>query len=111
MKEKIYEVKVNGCSIFFEGLEQLEMPQSTHDAYRPNVDGPLEWTSNMLQQAAKPLVDALEVLHETSKSLESDELELSMKLGFALKGNTPVFNVISVDGNCQFTARFVWKNK
>lgn len=110
MEKKKHEVKINNCSIFFEELEQLQTPQSTHDSGRLNDGSPLEWTNDMLRQAAQPLVDALGALHQAAQSMAPDELELSMKLELAVRGNTPVFKVISMEGNCQFAAKFVWKN-
>lgn len=105
---KIHEVKINECSIFFEELEQLQAPQPTHDARR-QTDAPLDWTNDMLRQAAQPLVDALGALHQAAQSMSPDELELSMQLNLAVSGNTPVFKVISMEGSCQFSAKFVWK--
>lgn len=107
---KIHEVKINECSIFFEELEQFQLPQTTHDTKRQTeTGGPLEWTNDMLRQAAQPLVDALGALHQAAQSMAPDELELSMQLDLAVSGNTPVFKVLSMEGGCQFAAKFVWK--
>lgn len=105
---KIHEVKINECSIFFEELEQLQAPQPTHDSSRQS-GGPLTWTNDMLREAAQPLVDALGALHQAAQSMAPDELELSMQLNLAVSGNTPVFKVLSMEGGCQFEAKFVWK--
>lgn len=106
---KIHEVKINECSIFFEELEQLQTPQPSHDSGRQTGGGPLDWTNDMLRQAAQPLVDALGALHQAAQSMAPDELELSMQLNLAVSGNTPVFKVLSMEGGCQFAAKFVWK--
>lgn len=105
---KIHEVKINEYSLFFEDLEQLQAPRPTHDAGWQN-GGPLDWTNDMLRQAAQPLVDALSALHQATQSMSPDELELSMQLNLAVSGNTPVFKVLSAEGSCQFAAKFVWK--
>ena len=105
----VHEVEINGCSIFFEELEQLQEPDETHDAWADSDGGPLTWTETMIKKAAQPLVDALGVLHQAAQSMDPDELELSMQLELAVSGNTPVFKVLSMGGNCQLAAKFVWK--
>lgn len=107
--KKAQEVKINGCSIFFEELDQIQTPMSTHDSWKQN-DGPLTWTNDVLRKAAQPLVDALGTLHQAAQSMSPDELELSMQLNLVLSGNTPVFKVLAMEGGCQFKAKFVWKN-
>lgn len=108
MKER-QEVKIGDCSIFFEELEQMQATQPTHDSRRPS-GSPLTWTKDMLREAAQPLVDALGTLHQATQSMAPDQLELSMQLNLAVSGNTPVFKVVSMEGGCQFVAKFVWKN-
>lgn len=105
---KTREVKINEYSIFFEDLEQIQTAHLTHDSGRQS-DGPLDWTNDMLQKAAQPLVDALSALHQAAQSMTPDELELSMQLSLVVSGNTPVFKVLSAEGSCQFAAKFVWK--
>ncbi len=106
---KMHEVKINGCSIFFEELEQIQMSDEIHDARADGDGSPLTWTDAMLKKAAQPLVDALDVLHQAAQSMAPDELELSMQLELAVSGNTPVFKVLSMEGDCQLAAKFVWK--
>lgn len=106
---KVHEVQINGYSIFFDELEQIQPPASIHDAQKRSSGEPLTWTDDMLIKAAKPLVDVLGVLHQAAQSMTPDELELSMQLELAVSGSTPVFKVLSMEGNCQLAAKFVWK--
>lgn len=79
---KVREVTINGCSIFFEKLEDIEKPGVTHDAKKS--DKPLEWNDDTIKQAAQPLVDALSSFRQAAQAMAPDELELSMqkKLSF-----------------------------
>ena len=104
---KVHEVKINGCSIFFEELDQLQEPEMTRDA--GVADTILNWSEDVIKQAAQPLVDALGILHRAAQSMAPDELELSMKLELAANGETPVFKVLSLGSKCQIAAKFVWK--
>ena len=97
-------------SLFFEELEQLQKPISVHDSQSRVGSEMLVWNNDVLRQAAKPLVDALEGLHQEALSMTPDELELSMQLAIAVNGETPVFKVISLGSKCQIAAKFVWKN-
>lgn len=105
---EVHEVKINGYSIYFEELEQLGEDWSEHDAL--TAGGTLlEWTDDMLQQAARPLINALGAFQRAAQDMAPDEIELSMQLNLALSGNTPVFKVLSMEGSCQFAAKLVWK--
>ncbi len=104
-----YEVKINGCSIFFE-MEQLKMSHNTHDSSR-GAKKMLDWSDNVLKQAAQPLVGAFEDFHQSVQSLSPDELELTMQLELALNGETPVFKVFSAGSKCQISAKFIWKKQ
>lgn len=108
MENEVCEVKINECSVFFASLEQLQVPQSTHDAKKCRGGG-LEWTGEMLEKAARPLVEALSTLRQATESMAPDELELSMQLNLALKGSVPVFNILSTESGAQISAKFVWK--
>lgn len=104
----VHEVKINGCSIFFEELEQMQKTATTHDA-RSGSGGSFSWSIDTLKQAAQPLVAALSALHDAAESMAPDELELSMQLELAANGETPVFKVVSLGTSCQIAAKFVWK--
>lgn len=101
------EVKINGCSIFFEELEQLKIPDRRHDS--PTVDTIMNWSDDVIKKAAKPLLDALSSLRQATQDMEPDEMELSMQLELAANGEIPVFKVLSLGSKCQIAAKFVWK--
>ena len=106
---KVREVEINGCSIFFEELEQLQKEASTHDMQSSGGSAIFKWGKEALEQATQPLVDALEGFRQATQHMASDELELSMQLELAANGETPVFKVVSVGSKCQIAAKFVWK--
>ena len=106
---KVHEVKINGCSIFFEELEQLQKRTNTHDAQSINANTIFKWEDEALKQAAQPLVHALEGFRQATQHMTPDELELSMQLELAANGETPVFKVVSIGSKCQIAAKFVWK--
>ncbi len=106
---KAREIKINGCSIFFEELDQLQKSAITHDAQPHLGDTILDWSDDALKRAAQPLVDALSVFHQAALPMAPDELELSMQLELSANGETPVFKVLSLGSKCQISAKFVWK--
>lgn len=108
---KAQEVKINGCSIFFEEMDQLQKSINTHDGRKNGGNIILDWGNDALKQAVQPLVTALDVLHQATASIAPDELELSMQLEMAANGATPVFKVVSIGSKCQIAAKFVWKKE
>jgi len=101
------EVKINGYSVFFEELEQLQKPDRRHDSQA--VETILNWSDDVLGKAAQPLLDVLSGLRQATQAMAPDEMELSMQLELAVNGETPVFKVLSLGSKCQIAAKFVWK--
>lgn len=107
--EEVREVIINGCSIFFEKLDEIQISDVTHDT--KISDGPLKWTDETIKKAAQPLVDALSGFRQAAQTMAPDELELSMQLELAINGTTPVFKVLSMGSTYQIGAKFVWKKE
>ena len=107
---KSKEVRINGCSIFFEQLEDMKSPSSSHDSNSTIGREALEWSNDALVSAARPLVDALESIHQAAVQYHPEKIELQMELMIAVNGETPVFKVLSVGSRAQISAKFVWKS-
>lgn len=103
------EVKINGCSIYFDKLEDLNPSSSTRDSGSTMVKNALNWGNDALESAAKPLVDVLEGIHVAAKQYNPETVECEMKLKISVNGETPVFQVLSVGSTAQISAKFIWK--
>lgn len=106
---KINELVIDGYSIYIDSLEQLDDKQHTHDASRIK-SSVINWTSEGIEQTLKPVVKIFDSLRNTAKDTTLDEVELSMQFDISLKGETPVFKIVSAESSAQIAIKFVWKN-
>jgi len=102
------EIKIDGCSIYIEQLDQVGSTKVCHDA---GGNRPLTWTIEQLQNALKPAAAILNSLREAAKDMAPDEMELSMQFEMAISGETPVLKIVSAESKCQLAAKFVWKKE
>lgn len=104
-QEQAREIIIDGCSIFVENVPQLDRSYEQLNSPR----GALEWSTKKLKEAMRPAVKLLESLQETAKDLHPDKMEASIQFGLALKGETPVLKIASMEGKAEIAVKFVWE--
>jgi len=102
------ELKIDGYSVFIEQLNQMDENTRTHDSGRNKV---IEWTSEQIKQAMIPLTNFMNSLRSAAATNSPDEMELSVQLEVCLKGETPIFKIVSAESSTQVAIKFLWKNK
>lgn len=107
---KTNEIVIDGYSIYFENLEQLDKNKNAHDVSRlGNVV--TEWTTKSIEQSIKPVISIFDSLRNAAKDAIPDEMELSMQFNVGLKGETPVLKVVSAETSAQISVKLKWKNE
>ena len=99
---------IDGVEIYIENLDYFSSPEIEHDSGIID-DGIIQWTTKQLQNALKPAASILNSLHEATKDIAPDEMELSMQFEMGISGNTPVLKIVSAESNFQLAAKFVWR--
>lgn len=102
------EIKIDGYSVFVDQLKQMDANTRLHDAGSDKV---IEWTSEQIKRAMVPLTSLMNSLRDSTRENIPDEMELSLQLEVALKGETPIFKIVSAESSAQVAIKFVWKNK
>ncbi len=102
------EIKIDGYSVFVDHLNQMDANTRMHDAGSDKV---IEWTTEQLKRAMVPLTSLMNSLRDATRANIPDEMELSLQLEVALKGETPIFKIVSTESKAQVALKFVWKNK
>ena len=102
------ELKIDGYSVFVDQLNQMDTNTRIHDSGSNKV---IEWTSEQIEQAMIPLTSLMNSLHNAATANMPDEIELSVQLEVGLKGETPIFKIVSAESSAQIAIKFVWKNK
>ena len=102
------ELKIDGYSVFVDQLNQIDANNRTHDAGSNKV---IEWTSEQITRAMVPLTSLMNSLRDSTRENIPDEMELALQLEVALKGETPIFKIVSAESSAQVAIKFVWKNK
>lgn len=102
------ELKIDGYSVFVDQLNQMDANTRTHDAGSNKV---IEWTSEQIKQAMIPLTSLMNSLRNATVANTPNEMELSVQLEVGLKGETPIFKIVSAESSAQVAIKFVWKNK
>lgn len=102
------EIIIDGYSIFIDSLPQMEN-QVTERLDSSRTERTLEWSTEKLKEAMTPAIKILESLKASAKDLAPDKMETSIQFGLALKGETPVLKIASMEGKAEIAVKFVWE--
>lgn len=105
---RISELSIDNHTIYIEELAQLDNNGDKHDA-RSFKNKVINWTTDEIKNALKPTLCIWESLLNVSKQAELSELELSLQFEVCLKGEIPVFKIVSTESSAQVAIRFSWK--
>ena len=106
---KNVEIAIDGYSVYIEDLRMIDDTSYTLDA---DISSPklLNWTSNDIEKAMKPLVSIMNSLKNAAGNYSLDEIELTTQIDMSLKGGMPILKIISAEAAAQMSVKLKWKN-
>ncbi len=108
MIEKNKEFEIDGYSIYFDQIEQVDESHFSHDS---SLNDAIKWSSEQLKKAVYPIVNIMDTIKNSVKDSSLDTIELSMQFSLNLKGEVPIFKIISAGSSSQMGIKLIWKNK
>lgn len=106
---KNVEIIIDGYSVYFDELNVHNNADHYPDA---NSLGSkiYEWTSENLERAMKPVLSIMNSLKKAASDYSLDEIELTTQVNMNLKGEVPIFKIISAGSSAQMSVTLKWKN-
>lgn len=103
------EILIDGCPLIIENVEQMDDNYNNHHSNATTKA--LNWASEEMRSALRPAISIMKSIRDTAEEYAPDEMEVSMEFAVCLKGETPVFKVVSGEAQAQIAVTFSWKRE
>lgn len=107
--KRVDELRIDGCAIYIEELEQLSPAENMHDSGGV-TSRIISWSTQEIEQAINPVMSIWKSLRNAASKTLPNEMELSMQFEISLKGETPILKIVSTESAAQIAVKFTWKN-
>lgn len=104
---KANELKIDGCSIYIEQLEQVGKKGYTHD--NALSEKAIEWTKENIENAIRPAISIWNSIREEASKVSPDEMEFSMQFEVCLNGEIPILKIVSASSKAEMAVKMKWK--